>query len=79
MVYNYKELNMSKVTFRGIECEFTDVRVDRSTIPEKSFVYEVADGDCNGVPARIRPGIMVNFYGTLISPVPLQPDIGDTI
>ena len=42
-------------------------------------MYEVADGDCDGIPCRIRPGILVNFYGTIVCDEPLVPDEGDTI
>lgn len=76
MRYDYREIRTQKVEVKGIPCEFYDMRVDRATIPEGKYLYEVADGDSDGVPARIRPGIMVNFYGTLIcdQELPLGPE-----
>ena len=70
---------MQNVSVRGILCEFYDMRIDRSTVPAEKFMYEVADDDCDGVPARIRPGILVNFFGTIISDQKLKPDEGDIV
>lgn len=67
MRLDYGKEKMQAVEVRGIRCEFNDMRLERNTIPEGKFFYEVADGDSDGIPARIRTGIMVNFYGTLIS------------
>ncbi len=48
------------------------MRIDRSTIPKGRYQYEVADDDeSQGEPSRVKKGIMVNFWGTLISDVPL--------
>lgn len=76
MRLDYRKEKMELVEVKGIRCEFNDMRIDRNTIPEGKFLYEVADGDSDGIPARIRHGIMVNFYGTLIcdSELPLGDD-----
>lgn len=66
MRLNYNDEHMQTVEVLGIKCEFNDMRIDRDSIPEGTFMYEVADGDSDGIPARIQRGIMVNFYGTLI-------------
>lgn len=66
MRLDYRKEKMELVEVKGIRCEFNDMRIDRNTIPEGKFLYEVADGDSDGIPARIRHGIMVNFYGTLV-------------
>lgn len=48
------------------------MRIARSTVPESLYQYEVADDDeSQGDPTRVKKGIMVNFWGTLISDVPL--------
>lgn len=68
--YNRKELTRVRVC--GIECNFSDMRIDRSTVPEGRYQYEVADDDeSQGDPSRVKRSIMVNFFGTLISDVPL--------
>lgn len=72
MQMDYWQEKFIKVRVCGIECDFSDMRIDRSTVPEGRYQYEVADDDeSQGNPARIKRGIMVNFFGTLISDVPL--------
>ena len=64
-----------KVSVCGIICEFSDMRIDQSTVPEGRYQYEVAgDDDSGGDPARVRVGILVSFFGTLISDQPLPID-----
>ena len=76
---DYTKESMQKVLVRGILCEFNDMRIDRSTVPKEKYMYEVADDDSDGEPARIRPGILVNFFGTIICNQKLEPDDGDTV
>lgn len=72
MQLDYRQEKFTKVRVCGIECDLSDMRIDRSTVPEGRYQYEVADDDeSQGNPARIKCGIMVNFFGTLISDVPL--------
>ena len=76
MQLDYRQEKFTKVRVCGIECYFSDIRIDRSTVPEGRYQYEVADDDeSQGDPTRARHGIMVNFFGTLISDVPLP--LGD--
>lgn len=66
--WDYSKETFSKVSVCGILCEFSDMRIDRNTVPEGKYQYEVAgDDDSGGEPTRIKLGIMVNFFGTLIS------------
>ena len=76
---DYTKESMQKVLVRGILCEFNDMRIDRSTVPKEKYMYEVADDDSDGEPARIRPGILVNFFGTIICNQKIEPDEGDTV
>lgn len=74
---DYRKETFSKVSVCGIVCEFDDMRIDRSTVPEGKYLYEVAgDDDSGGEPARVKSGIMVNFFGTLIcdEPLPTEED-----
>lgn len=79
MRYDYNKEHWQKVKVKGVPCLFNDLRIDRGTVSDGKFLYEVADGDCDGIPARIRPGILVNFFGTLVCDVPFVPDEGDTV
>ena len=79
MQLDYWQEKFTKVRVCGIECDFSDMRIDRSTVPEERYQYEVADDDeSQGNPARVRHSIMVNFFGTLISDVPL-PRVIDNV
>ena len=54
---------------------FTNMRIDRDTIPHGLFAYDVRDNDCDGEFAQIQPFVMVNHWGTIIGKeeVPLDP------
>ncbi len=79
MKLDYRTEKFQKVSVCGIPCDFSDMRIDRSTVPKGRYQYEVADDDeSQGNPSRVRRGIMVNFFGTLISDVPL-PLVDDNV
>ncbi len=64
-----------KVEVLGKEGLFTDWRIDRNTIPEGWYFYEVrhADNDwCE--PVEVALGVLVNFLGTLITKEPILPE-----
>ena len=74
---DYSTQRFQQVSVCGIPCDFNDMRIDRSTVPEGKYLYEIADDDeSSGAPARIKPGSMVNFFGTLIcdNPLPIGLD-----
>ena len=52
---------------------FSDLRIDRKTVPEGFFVYEIRhDDEGAGDPVEIFEHILVNFWGTVISNVPVE-------
>lgn len=47
---------------------FTNMRIDRSTVPEGLYLYEIRDSDnLDGSFAEIKPAIYVNHWGSIIS------------
>lgn len=65
MRLDYRKERFSKVSVCGVECEFNDMRIERSRVSEGRYQYEVAgDDDSGGDPARIKLGVLVNFFGT---------------
>ncbi len=59
----------------GYICLFTDIRLDRNTIPESLYCYDVRDSDyCDGTFAEITPSVIVNYWGTIICKEPLPLD-----
>ena len=76
MKLDYRDETFSKVSVCGVECEFSDMRIERSSVPAGKHLYEVAgDDDSGGDPARIQQGVLANFFGTLVCDDPLP--IGD--
>ena len=49
---------------------FTDMRVDRASIPQGLYAYDVRD-ECDGDPCEIRSFILANHMGTLITTAPI--------
>ena len=39
---DYGKVTFEKVSVCGIECKFSDMRIDRDTVPEGKYQYEVA-------------------------------------
>lgn len=61
------------VTVFGHPMIFSDLRIDRKTVPEGFFVYEIRhDDEGAGDPVEISEHILVNFWGTVISNVPVE-------
>lgn len=57
MRVDYNKEKFTRVMICGIECDFSDIRIDRNTIPEGKYQYEVAgDDDSGGEPARVQWG-----------------------
>ena len=74
---DYKKAKFESVRVCGIPCMFVDIRIDRNTVPEGIYQYEIGgDDDSGGEPARVQKGVWVNFFGTLIcdQQLPLDED-----
>ena len=70
---NAMQEKYTEVTVLGKPMLFTDLRIDRATVPKGLYVYEVRhDDDMWGDPAQIANWVMVNHLGTLISREPLK-------
>ena len=58
MRYDYRKIKTEKVEVKGIVCEFYDMRIDRATVPDGKYLYEVAGDDDSGAePARVGKGV----------------------
>lgn len=66
-----------EVEFQGKPALFTDIRIQRDTVPEGLHRYEIRHTDDDwGEPCQLGYGIMVNHFGTLITneAIQLGPD-----
>ena len=43
MQFDYRREKYTKARVCGIECDFNDIRIDRTTVPKSRYQYEVAD------------------------------------
>ena len=52
---------------------FTDLRIDKDTVPDGVYLYEIRDDDetC-GEPVQIAESIKVNFFGTILTTTPID-------
>lgn len=74
--YNVKDVICEKVEVIGRKGLFTELRIDRNSIPDGWYMYEVRhDDDCQGEPVQIASWVMVNHLGTLLvkEPFDLEP------
>lgn len=73
MYYNAAEESYERVEVFGKECLFTCGRIDRTTVPEGMYAYDVRhDDDCQGIPCEIKPYVLVNHWGTIICAEPIE-------
>lgn len=80
-----KRFPVSEGDFEAIElfdklALFSNYRIDRSTVPEGLYMYEVRhDDDQQGDPCQIKSSILVNFWGTVITNESLELDENDSL
>ena len=74
MKVNAQEESFELMELFGKTVLFTNMRVDRSTVHEGLYVYELRDEDCTGEICEIKPFIMVNHWGTIICKEPIELD-----
>lgn len=76
------ELDAGKETFEraeidGVEVLFTNARLDRDTVPEGLYCYDVRETDgTSGIAATLEPFVAVNHWGTVLSkqPFPMEDE-----
>ena len=68
MKVNAAEEDFELMELFGQTVLFTNMRVDRSTVPEGLYAYDVRHDDyCTGDICEIKPSVMVNHWGTMLS------------
>ena len=78
MRYDAEKITYDEVTLFGVPAIFTEYRIDRTTIPAQLHLYEIRHEDEDwGRPCQLAKGILVNFYGSLLTRHPIElPDSG---
>ena len=72
---NAKECKYEKLEILDVTVLFTSLRIDRNTIPEGLYAYDLRhDDEQQGNICQIKPFVLVNHWGTILSkePIPLS-------
>lgn len=56
----------SEVEIAGYQALFTELRVDKSTVPEGVYCYELRHGDDDSFPANLEENVRVNYFGAVL-------------
>lgn len=73
MSYDAQKVTYQEVTIFDRPALFTECRVDRATVPEGVYRYELRHGDEDwGEPVELARGIFANYYGTVLTREPFQ-------
>ena len=73
MSYDAEKLTYQEVTILGKPALFTECRLDRTTVPEGVYRYELRHADEDwGEPITLSRSILVNYYGTVLTREPFQ-------
>lgn len=71
--YDANEETYEIIELCGKPMLFTDMRIDKKTVPNGMYQYEVRYDDDNvGDPVQIARNIAVNYLGTIISNRPIK-------
>ena len=57
---------LEEVELLGRTGYFTELRVDKETVPEGMYCYELRHGDDNGFPASVEESVRVNYFGAVL-------------
>ncbi len=75
MIEFKKDDRFEAVEVQGKTFLFTNMRVDRNTLPKGCHAYDVRDDDeCGGSFAQVQPYVLVNHWGTIMGPEELKLD-----
>lgn len=69
-------VNASEITYEGFsifgrEALFTNYRIDRSTVPEGLYAYDLRD-ECDGEICQLKSHVLVNHWGTILVREPFE-------
>lgn len=65
---------LQEVEIKGHYGVFTELRVDKSTIPEGVNCYELRHGDDDSYPAELEVNVRVNYFGTVLMTDKMEMD-----
>ena len=70
---NASEADYERFEILGRDALFTCLRIDRQTLPEGFYAYDLRDcDDCSGTPCQLKNFVMVNHWGTVVVREPIE-------
>jgi demethoxyubiquinone hydroxylase (CLK1/Coq7/Cat5 family) len=69
--YNAMDLDYAPVSLFDKPALFTNARIDRDTVPDGLYAYDIRHGD-DGDAATVEKAVRVNHMGTVITAEPLD-------
>ncbi len=66
-IKHWEDLNLELDDGTEIVGKFTDMRIDRETVPPKLYAYDLRDADADGEICQLKTYVLVNHYGTFIT------------
>lgn len=69
-------VNAGEISYEGFsifdrEALFTNYRIDRSTVPEGLYAYDLRD-ECDGEICQLKSHVLVNHWGTILGREPFE-------
>lgn len=71
MQHDYDNINYTGFQFGKYNAVFTDLRINRETLPKEVYAYDVRHSD-SGALVTIEEKVLVNHGGTILTVVPVQ-------
>ncbi len=68
---NANEADYEEFEILGREALFTNMRIDRNTLPDGLYAYDLRD-ECNGEPNELKSFVLVNHLGTVVVKEPIE-------
>lgn len=67
------ETDYERFEILGHDALFTCLRIDRKTLPDGLYAYDLRDSDdCDGAPSELKTFVVVNHWGTVITKEPIE-------
>ena len=70
---NAHEADYERFEIFGRDALFTNLRIDRKTLPKGLYAYDLRDcDDLTGEPGELKNYVMVNHWGTVVVREPIE-------
>lgn len=66
----FSEADFTEVEINGVSALFTDLRIDRNTLPPGVSAYDIRSSDDGEPFGTIEPSVWVNHTGTIVTLTP---------